>query len=190
MQIAPPVQLYQYAIMCQLYAKHVVGLDRQRVGLLSVGEESVKGTDVIKQANEMLSSDPEIDFVGNIEGRDLFEGACEVAICDGFVGNVILKLFEALSRGIFETVTKEIVQEDPSLKLPFEAVVKKVWKRHDYTEYGGAPLLGVRGVAMICHGTSDARAICSAIRASRDFVSHRLNDLLAERFSTVGTASS
>jgi len=182
--------LYQYAIMGQLYAKHIVGLERQRVGLLSVGEENVKGTGVIKQANELLSSDPDIEFVGNIEGRDLFEGVCDVAVCDGFVGNIILKLFEGLSRGIFETVAKEIVQEDPALKAPFDAVVKKVWKKHDYTEYGGAPLLGVRGVAMLCHGSSDARAIRSTIRSARDFVTHKLNDLLADRFSAVGTTSS
>lgn len=182
--------LYQYAIMGQLFAKHVVGLERQRVGLLSVGEENAKGTGIIKQANELLSNDPDIEFVGNIEGRDLFEGVCDVAVCDGFVGNIILKLFEGLSRGIFETVAKEIVQEDPSLKAPFDAVVRKVWKKHDYTEYGGAPLLGVRGVAMLCHGSSDARAIRSTIRSARDFVAHKLNDLLTDRFSAVGTASS
>ena len=182
--------LYQYAIMGQLYAKHIVGLERQRVGLLSVGEENVKGTSVIKQANELLSNDPDIEFVGNIEGRDLFEGACDVAVCDGFVGNIILKLFEGLSRGIFETIAKEIVQEDPALKAPFDAVVKKVWMKHDYAEYGGAPLLGVRGVAMLCHGSSDARAIRSTIRSAREFVAHKLNDLLTDRFSAVGTASS
>lgn len=182
--------LYQYAIMGQLYARHVIGLERQRVGLLSVGQESAKGTDVIKQANELLSADPDIEFVGNIEGRDLFEGACDVAISDGFVGNVILKLFEGLSRGIFATVAKEIVQEDPSLKAPFDAVVQKVWKRHDYTEYGGAPLLGIRGVAMICHGSSDARAIRNAVRAARSFVTHKLNDLLIDRFATAGTIAS
>ncbi len=181
--------LYQYAIMGQLFAKHVVGIERQRVGLLSVGEENVKGTGIIKQANELLANDPDIEFVGNIEGRDLFEGACDVAVCDGFVGNIILKLFEGLSRGIFETVAKEIVEEDPSLQAAFKAVVKKVWKKHDYTEYGGAPLLGVRGVAMICHGSSDANTIRSTIRSSREFVTHKLNDLLADRFSDNGTAS-
>lgn len=175
--------LYQYAIMGQLYARHVLGLKRQRVGLLSVGEESAKGTEVIKQANEMLSSDPDIDFVGNIEGRDLFGGACDVAVSDGFVGNIILKLFEGLSRGIFATVEKEIVNADPSLKAPFDVVVQKVWKQHDYTEFGGAPLLGIRGVAMICHGSSDARAMRNAIRSARSFVANNLNALLAERFA-------
>ena len=120
----------------------------------------------------------------------MFEGACDVAVCDGFVGNIILKLFEGLSRGIFETIAKEIVQEDPALKAPFDAVVRKVWKKHDYTEYGGAPLLGVRGVAMICHGSSDAHTIRNTIRSSRDFVTHKLNDLLTDRFSDNGTAGS
>lgn len=182
--------LHQYAIMGELYGRHVVGLEGRRVGLLSVGEESAKGTDVIKQANELLSSDPDIEFIGNIEGRDLFQGACDIAVCDGFVGNVILKLFEGLSRGIFETVAKEIVQENPSLKEPFDAAVRKVRKKHDYTEFGGAPLLGVRGVAMLCHGSSDARAIRSTIRSARNFVSSDLNGLLAERFATAGTVRS
>ena len=119
----------------------------------------------------------------------MFEGVCDVAVCDGFVGNIILKLFEGLSRGIFETIAKEIVQEDPALKAPFDIVVRRVWKKHDYTEYGGAPLLGVRGVAMICHGSSDARAIRNTIRSARNFVTHKLNDLLTERFSAVGTTS-
>ncbi len=180
--------LHQYAIMGQLYGKQVVGLERQRVGLLSVGEESAKGTDVIQRANELLTADPSIDFIGNIEGRDLFEGACDVAVCDGFVGNIILKLFESLSKGIFATVGKEIVQAEPALKHTFDTVVKEVWKRHDYTEYGGAPLLGVRGAATICHGSSDARAIRNAIRFARSFVVHKLNDLLASRFSAEGNA--
>ena len=185
-----PHHLHQYAVMGQFYAKHIVGLDKQRVGLLSVGEEIAKGTGVVQQANELLSADPDIEFIGNIEGRDLFEGICDIAVCDGFVGNIILKLFEGLSRGIFATVTKEILEEDPSLKAPFDSVVSKVWKRHDYTEFGGAPLLGIRGVSMVCHGSSDARAIRNAIRAARSFVAHQLNDLLAERFAMIGSASS
>lgn len=185
-----PHHLHQYAIMGQLYAKHVVGLQRQRVGLLSVGEESAKGTDAIKRANDLISSDSSIEFVGNVEGRDLFDGVCDVAICDGFVGNIIVKLFEGLSRGIFDTISKEILEEDPSLKGPFDAVVGKVWKQHDYTEFGGAPLLGLNGVAMICHGCSDAHAIKNAVRAARSFVAQNLNSLIMERFSTVGTASS
>lgn len=182
--------LHQYAIMGELYRRHVGGLEGRRVGLLSVGEESAKGTDVIKQANELLSSDPDIEFIGNIEGRDLFGGACDIAVCDGFVGNVILKLFEGLSRGIFETVAKEIAQENPELKDPFDAAVRKVRKKHDYTEFGGAPLLGLRGVAMLCHGNSDTRAIRSTIRSVRDFVSSNLNGLLAERFAAAGTVRS
>lgn len=182
--------LHQYAIMGELYRRHVGGLEGRRVGLLSVGEESAKGTDIIKQANELLSSDPDIEFIGNIEGRDLFGGACDIAVCDGFVGNVILKLFEGLSRGIFETVAKEIAQENPELKDPFDAAVRKVRKKHDYTEFGGAPLLGLRGVAMLCHGNSDARAIRSAIRSARDFLTSNLNGLMAERFATAGTVSS
>lgn len=184
-----PHHLYQYAIMGQLYAKHVVGLKSQRVGLLSIGEEDVKGTEVIRQANDLIRADSRFEFVGNIEGRDLFNGACDVAVSDGFVGNVILKLFEGLSRGIFETISKEILQEDPSLKSTYDAVVQKVWKQHDYTEFGGAPLLGIKGVAFVCHGSSDARAIKNAIRTAYSYVGHNVNELLTERLATAGTAT-
>ncbi len=181
------VHLHQYATMGTLFAKHVSRLPRQRVGLLSIGEENVKGTSVIKEANELLHADPNIEFIGNIEGRDLFEGACDVAVSDGFVGNVILKLFEGLSRGIFEMIAKEILQAAPSLKKTFDEVVREVWRKHDYVEYGGAPLLGLNGVAIICHGSSDARTIRNAIRASRHFINYKLNTLLAEQFAGTGT---
>ncbi len=173
--------LYEYALMGQAYARHVASLPRQRVGLLNVGEENVKGTEIVQLANEMITADGRLEFVGNIEGRDLFDGVCEVAVSDGFVGNVMLKLFEGFSRGILDTVKKEVAEEKPELKPHFDDVVARIWKRHDYTEFGGAPLLGVKGVAMICHGSSDAHAMKHAVRTTIKYLSAGLNEILTQR---------
>jgi glycerol-3-phosphate acyltransferase PlsX len=181
-----PQHLHQYAIMGQEYARHVAGLARQRVGLLSIGEENIKGTEVIRQAHGLIESDPDIEFVGNIEGRHLFEGVCEVAVSDGFVGNIILKLFEGFSRGIFETVAHEIARAKPELQMHFEDVVQRVWTRHDYKEFGGAPVLGVNGVAMICHGNSDAVALRNAIRTTRTYLQRDFNARLSRRLGQNG----
>ena len=114
-------------------------------------------------------------FVGNLEGRDIFCGACDIAICDGFVGNVILKLTEGLAEGIFKTIVHEIKEESQELLTRFEPIVARIWKRHDFAEYGGAPLLGLNSVAIICHGRSDRRAIGNAVRVAAEQVRRDLN---------------
>lgn len=182
--VAPkPHHLLQYAQMASAYAEAVLKIKGPRVGLLSIGSEEVKGSPLVKQTHELLKQDPSVNFVGNIEGRELFNGACEVAVCDGFVGNVVLKLVEGLSHGIFETIKHEIEQEDADLAHRFEPVVKKIWARHDYSEYGGAPLLGVDGVCIICHGSSDRRAIKNAVRVSVDYVKSGVNEMILSRLT-------
>ncbi|GJQ25889.1 MAG: phosphate acyltransferase [Phycisphaerae bacterium] len=182
--VAPkPHHLLQYAQMASAYAEAVLKIKGPRVGLLSIGSEEVKGSPLVKQTHELLKQDPSVNFVGNIEGRELFNGACEVAVCDGFVGNVVLKLVEGLSHGIFETIKHEIEQEDAELAHRFEPVVKKIWARHDYSEYGGAPLLGVDGVCIICHGSSDRRAIKNAVRVSVDYVKSGVNEMILSRLT-------
>lgn len=182
--VAPkPHHLLQYAQMASAYAEAVLKIKGPRVGLLSIGSEEVKGSPLVKQTHELLKQDPSVNFVGNIEGRELFNGACEVAVCDGFVGNVVLKLVEGLSHGIFETIKHEIEQEDADLAHRFEPVVKKIWARHDYSEYGGAPLLGVDGVCIICHGSSDRRAIRNAVRVSVDYVKSGVNEMILSRLT-------
>ncbi|MBN2559996.1 MAG: phosphate acyltransferase PlsX [Phycisphaerae bacterium] len=183
---AKPRQLYEYAVLSTLYAEMVIGRENPRVGLLSVGEESAKGTEVIKQTHELLQRDPKLNFVGNVEGRDLFSNVCEVAVCDGFVGNIVLKLIEGLSEGLFPTIEREIADEDPQAKARFESAIQRVWARHDFSEYGGAPLLGINGVCIICHGRSGERAICNAIRAAARFLAHKLNDAVIARFGENG----
>ena len=178
---AKPHHLYQYAVMATLYARRVVGIEAPRVGLVSVGEESQKGTDLVKQTRELLRGDQEIDFVGNVEGSELFQNRCDVAVSDGFVGNILLKFIEGLAEALFKTISLEFQDEDPEARAKFDGALERVWSRHDYSEYGGAPLLGVDGVCIICHGRSEERAIRNAVKAAGSFLHHRFNEAITER---------
>lgn len=184
--LAPkPHHLYEYAHMASAYARMILGVESPRVGLASIGEEAGKGNALVKEATELLTKDGRLHFVGNVEGRDLFAGNCDVFVCDGFVGNVILKLTEGLAEGLFRTLAAEIEQEDPSLARQFEPIVERIWKRHDFAEYGGAPLLGVNSVVIICHGCSDHRAIRNAIRAAGQEIRSNLNGFIADQMNGV-----
>lgn len=174
-----PHHLLQYALMASAYAKHVLHVDRPRVALLSVGEEDAKGTNLVKSAHELLRATPRVHFVGNVEGRDLFRGGCDVVICDGFAGNIALKLTEGLAEGLFKTIAKEIALASPELARSFDPVIKRVWANHDYAEYGGAPLLGVDGACIICHGRSDHVAIRNAVRVAIEYLERDLNSVIA-----------
>ncbi len=178
------INLYQYAVMASVYSKYALGIDRPRVGVISIGEEDAKGNEVVKKAREMIKSDKNINFIGNVEGRDIFRGACDVAICDGFVGNVVLKLTEGLVSGLFKTIKQELISKQRwILALQFRPVMKRIYKKYDYHEYGGAPLLGVNGTAMICHGSSEARTIKNAILRAREHYTKRINDKIVEHLS-------
>lgn len=177
---AKPKHLYQYAVMASLYSRDVLGVHNPRVGLISVGEEDGKGTSVVKKTRELIREHSALNFIGNVEGRDLFRGAVDVAVCDGFVGNIVLKLIEGLADGLFKTIANEIAAEVPQYAKEFTPVMKKIWSNHDYSEYGGAPLLGLDGTCIICHGSSDHRAIRNAVRVAREYVSRRLNAVIAE----------
>lgn len=184
--VAPkPQHLLQYAQMASIFSEVILDIKNPRVALLSIGSEEVKGNTLTKQAHDLLKQEPTINFVGNVEGRDVFSGGCEVAICDGFVGNIVLKLTEGLAHGIFKTIQHEIEVESPDLAPRFDPIVKKIWARHDYSEYGGAPLLGLNGVSMICHGSSDHRAIKNAVRVCADYVRRNLNKTIESRLSEV-----
>lgn len=175
------VHLLQYGIMASVFAREVVGIENPRVGLLNVGKEDAKGNETVKQAFELLSS-ADLNFVGNAEPATLFAHGCDIMICDGFVGNVLLKMGESLMMRLIEWMREE-VQHNLRYKLGF-LLCKELFGhlRHcgDYTEYGGAPLLGVDGVTIITHGTSEARAIQNAVREARMFVELRVNDHIAD----------
>jgi len=182
--VAPkPFHLLQYAQMASVYAEQLLNIKKPRVALLSIGGEETKGNTLVKQTRELIRQDDSINFVGNVEGRDIYGGACDVAVCDGFVGNIVLKLTEGLAHGFFKTIQHEISQENAELGKRFEPVVKAVWARHDYSEYGGAPLLGVDGTCIICHGSSDRRAIKNAVRKAAMHVNKQLNRVIEGRLT-------
>jgi glycerol-3-phosphate acyltransferase PlsX len=177
--IAKPHHLYEYALMGSVYAKGVLGLE-PRVGLLSVGEEDEKGNPLVHKARELIKADPFLNFGGNVEGRDLVSGrVANVVVCDGFVGNIALKVVEGLTEGLVGIFSKSLMAAIPDLGDKIKPVFKGIFQKLDYSEYGGAPLLGVNGVMMICHGRSDRRAITNAVRAARGFVQSGVNKIIA-----------
>jgi len=178
-----PIHLYQYGVMASVYSKHLLGIENPRVGLMSIGSEDAKGNELVKKTRGLMKSDPRMNFVGNIEGRDIFKGACEVVITEGFVGNVILKLAEGLVDGLFRAIKQELMEEKIRLAMKFKPVIKRIYEKYDYNEYGGALLLGVNGTAVICHGSSQSRTIKNAILASKRFYTNKINDKIIEYLS-------
>jgi phosphate acyltransferase len=178
-----PVHLYQYAVMASIYAEEMFGIKKPRVGLMNIGEEEAKGNDLVKKTRALLRADPNIHFIGNLEGRDLFEGKCDVVICEGFMGNVVLKLTEGLVDMIFTAIKTELKSRNKLMALWFKSVMKSFFRKYDYHEYGGALLLGVNGVSVICHGSSKARTIKNAVLACKKFAAKHINDKIVERLS-------
>lgn len=178
-----PIHLYQYGVMGEIYSKYLLGIENPRVGLMSIGQEDAKGNEVVKAARALIKTDTQMNFVGNIEGRDIFKGKCDVAVCDGFVGNVILKLTEGLVDGLFKAIKHEMMAEKPELAMQFKSVITNIYKKYDYNEYGGAPLLGVNGNALICHGASESRTIRNAILTAKKCHTEKINDKISEYMS-------
>lgn len=168
--------LHQYAHMARIFCERVTGKDEQRVGLLNVGDEETKGSNLVLNTHKLLKDDPNVQYVGYVEGRDIFEDKADVIVCEGFTGNVVLKLAEAMASGLFRTIAHEIFEVDPELAIKFEPVVKSIYAKHDYHEYGGAPLLGANGVLLICHGSSEARTIQSAVRQAKTYLTLHVNE--------------
>ena len=178
-----PMNLYQYGMMSKVYSKHLLGIENPRIGIMSIGSEDAKGNEIVKKARELMKNDPNMNFVGNVEGRDIFEGTSDVVICEGFVGNVILKLTEGLVDGLFKAIKHELMEEKLRLVMKFKPVMKRIYTKYDYNTYGGAPLLGVNGTALICHGSSKSRTIKNAILASKQLYTEKINDKIVECLS-------
>jgi glycerol-3-phosphate acyltransferase PlsX len=175
--------LAQYGVMGDIYARRVLGIANPRVALMNVGGEEQKGTQEMRDARDLLRMTDGLQFSGFVEGRGVFDGEADVVITDGIVGNVMLKMAEGLSSGIFKALAKEVFVIDPTLASRLEPVVKSLYAKYDYHEHGGAPLMGVNGVCLISHGSSVARTITSAIRRARSFVDLGVNDAIVERLS-------
>jgi phosphate acyltransferase len=171
----------QYAIMAGAYARAVAGIENPRVGLLSIGEEDAKGNTLVREARELMRDEPLINFIGNVEGRDLFKGVVDVVVCDGFVGNIVLKFTEGMFEGLFQTLVSEIQEADPELLAQVQPVLQKLHMKHDWQEHGGAPLLGVNGYCFICHGRSDGKAIMNAIRMAKKLGMSGVNEQIIEQ---------
>ena len=183
-----PHHLAQYGVMGEVYARLVLGIDQPRVALMNVGGEEQKGTADMKRARDMLRANENVKFLGYIEGRAVFDGEADVVVTDGVVGNVMLKLAEGLSAGIFKAIAREIASIDRELAARFEPVIKRIYARHDYHEYGGAPLLGVNGVCLISHGSSVARTITNAVLRAKQFVASGVNEAMSRQLAAMEVA--
>ena len=172
-----PHHLVEFAVMGETYYRVIFGVERPRLGLLSIGQEEHKGNDLTREALALLKQLP-VNFVGNVEGRDLYNGSVEVIVCDGFIGNVALKISEGLIEAV-SSLLKEALSSTLSSKVGYvlaRKAFKNFRKRVDYSEYGGAPLLGVKGVCIICHGGSNSNAIKNAIRVAAEFATGKVNE--------------
>jgi len=172
--------LVHYAVMGSIYAEHVLKVTRPRIGLLNIGEEEEKGDALAREANGRMRQ-LDLNFVGNVEGNDLFEHVADVVVCDGFVGNVVIKFFEGLTSYIFRSLRTDLQQGSiaPLALLALKPGFDRLKHRFDYERYGGAPLLGVRGVSIVTHGRAKARMIEHAIRVASEASAERVPELIA-----------
>ncbi len=173
--------LFQFALMGSVFLEYVLGVPKPRVGLLSIGEEDSKGNDLVRHANDLLKASS-LNFVGNVEGRGVFLGGADVVVCDGFVGNVCLKLSEGLAEASSKMLRNEFEGSISSMLGYFLArgAFKRFKKTVDYAEYGGAPLLGINGIGIVSHGKSTPKAIKNAVKMAADFVRGEVNAHLIE----------
>jgi glycerol-3-phosphate acyltransferase PlsX len=171
-----PWHLVQYAVMGHVYAKDILGVANPRIGLLSVGEEEGKGNELVRDVFKTIEATP-LNFVGNVEGRDLYNGQVDVVVTDGFTGNVCLKVSESLADMVVNLIREELGRTPVTRlgALLVRPAFRRFWKRVDYTELGGAPLLGINGACIISHGASPARAVKNAIRVAADWVRMDVN---------------
>ncbi len=175
------VNLVQFGIMGSIYARNFLDRKEPRVGLLNIGEEATKGSDLAVEAHRLLSESP-LKFIGNVEGRDVFRGRADVVVCDGFTGNILLKFMESVIDLLAGSIREEVAAafRNKVGALLMKPAFKKLERTLDYAEYGGAPLLGVNGVCIIGHGSSSAKAVKNAIKAADRFVEKRVNDIIRD----------
>lgn len=176
-----PQHLYQFAVMASSCSRLLLNFDRPRVGLLSIGEETGKGNALVKETYDLLHQSP-LNFIGNVEGRDVYKGDVDVIVCDGFVGNISLKISEGLAEAAMQMLKREIMKTWRAKigYLLIRDAVAEFKKQVDYAEYGGAPLLGIDGTGIICHGASNATAIRNAIEVAANMVRNRINEAIVQ----------
>jgi glycerol-3-phosphate acyltransferase PlsX len=178
---AKPEDLYQYGLMGAVYAEKILGVTDPKIGLLNVGAEDDKGNDLVRGTRELFLNGPNAGmFYGNVEGRDVYEGHARVIVCEGFTGNILLKggegAVEFLFASLKEAMARLMVELPPESAAKVAAGLGELKRRYEYKEFGGAPLLGIRGACIICHGSSDDRAIRNALRVAANFGKSGVND--------------
>jgi glycerol-3-phosphate acyltransferase PlsX len=186
-----PSHLFQYGVMGSILAKHLFDVEQPTIGLMNIGSEEQKGHDLAKETHALFNASPLSErFVGNVEGRDILRGSCDVIVTDGFVGNVVLKLCEGAYEFFMQVTTREVLGalnvERPLAKQAFQ----NLFTRYDYSEFGGAPLLGIDGICIICHGSSGDRAIKNALKLAARHARTKLNSLIVQELElapAVGT---
>ncbi|GER94410.1 phosphate acyltransferase [hot springs metagenome] len=175
-----PENLLEFAYMGNAYYRAIFNIESPRIALLSIGEEDTKGNELTKETFKLLKNS-NLNFIGNIEGKDIFSGNADVIVCDGFIGNIVLKVSEGLAETIMKMLKHEIANVTTG-KLGYMMIkpaIKNFKKRTDYSEYGGAPLLGINGTCIISHGRSSARAIKNAIRVASDMARKKVHEIIA-----------
>jgi glycerol-3-phosphate acyltransferase PlsX len=177
-----PENLYQFGLMGSAYCSAIFGRTEAKVALLSIGEEDTKGNELTKEAFKLLKK-ADINFIGNVDGKDIFTGVADVIVCDGFTGNVVLKISEGLADAIVKILKREIAEQSVGriAYLLMKSALISFKKKTDYDEYGGAPLLGINGTCIISHGRSTAKAIKNALRVAADFSEKRVYEVIASK---------
>jgi glycerol-3-phosphate acyltransferase PlsX len=185
-----PEHLYQYGVMGSIFAKLILKRESPTIGLLNIGSEEQKGHDLAKDANALFNASPlKAQFIGNIEGRDINKGVCDVIVTDGFVGNVVLKVTEGVVDFIMKMAAKELMGTLTVERDKCQQALQTLADRYDYHEHGGAPLLGIDGICIICHGSSGDKAIKNALAVAARYASVRLNAVIVEELARMPSLS-
>jgi len=177
-----PTHLFQFGVMAHAFARSCLGMANPSIGLLSIGEEGTKGNELVRLTRRLFEGSP-LNFVGNVEGRDIFTGDVEIVVCDGFVGNVALKLSEGMAEAVTRSLSIELKNSffGRTAFLLGRRSLERFKRKLNYEEYGGAPLLGINGIGIVCHGQSSANAVKNAIRLAVQYVNNRLLEKMREQ---------
>lgn len=177
--------LYQYGVMGSIFARHILQREQPTIGLMNIGSEEAKGHDLAKETHALFNASPLKErFVGNVEGRDITKGVCDVIVTDGFVGNVVLKVCEGVSEFMMKMTAKELLETLKTEKALGQQALQNLINRYDYAEHGGAPLLGIDGICIICHGSSGERAIKNALAVAARYAAAGLNARIVEELES------
>ncbi|MCP4782091.1 MAG: phosphate acyltransferase PlsX [Fuerstiella sp.] len=183
---ARPEHLFQYALMGSIYAREILGVESPRIGLMNIGSEEGKGNELYRDTHRFLSDSPLQDsYIGNVEGRGLYHGQADVLICEGFVGNIILKVSEGMAEFMMKTVGKTLLEELSTERDKAGQVLQQLSQKYRYQESGGAPLLGIDGSCVICHGSSDSDSIRNALKMAMEMQAHHINAQIVEQLAAI-----